>query len=162
DGANKFKIRGDFVIHSPMTNDQWKVYDVTYNPQPHPITWTCIGTIPQVKIEYYSPNQKGGLWWHMIENSWDTTRTGHYNWEVEDDITYGASAYGAKIRITDISHSPQISKESDGFMIRANFNIGNPKANDAWIVYHATKQPNKYDITWDTAGSVSNVVIEYL
>ncbi|MEW6026246.1 MAG: hypothetical protein AB1599_02980 [Planctomycetota bacterium] len=162
DGANKFRIRGDFYIHTPVLNNQLNVYDVLYNPQTSPITWTCIGTIPQVKIDYYSPNYKDGLWWHTIENVWATTRTGFYNWRVDNDITSGTSTYGAKIRLTDISHSPQISKESDGFMIRAKFNITSPVANDAWIVYDSNEYPNSYTISWTTAGTVNSVIIEYL
>ncbi|MFA5795038.1 MAG: hypothetical protein WC980_08260 [Candidatus Brocadiia bacterium] len=149
--CNDFKIRGNFVMNSPKASDAWAVYHPVNNPVTYPITWTTIGTIARVKIEYWSPGVGD---WTLIDNFYDNS-TGIYNWQVPDLITFGADSFATKIKITD-ANDPAVYKESGGFKVRPKFIVTAPIANSSLVV------SRKYWINWTTVGTVPAVRLEYL
>ena len=152
--SNSFKIRGDFIINSPKSMDEWIVYDPIKHNVTYPITWTTVGSIPIVKIHYWSTNAND---WVELQSSWDNPgQFGVYNWDVRDDVSYGVNQFGVKIKITDPNDPTLVFKESAGFKIRSKFQVTNPITNTIWTV---TK---KYFINWITTGTAPLVRIEYL
>ncbi|MDI6788481.1 MAG: hypothetical protein QME51_08935, partial [Planctomycetota bacterium] len=118
------------------------IVDSTYN-----ITWTRIGNLPTVKIEY-SKNNFGtaGI---EITPSTDGT-TGSYPWgPIPNDI-----ASGVVVRVSD-TRDYLVRKDSSPFNIKGSITVGSPKTGDAWVV--GTTQA----ITWTWTGSIGQVEIQY-
>ncbi|MDI6787450.1 MAG: hypothetical protein QME51_03685 [Planctomycetota bacterium] len=149
--SNSLKIRGNFIINSPKAMNEWIVYNSDTHSVTYPVTWTTIGTIPVVRIQYWSTSSED---WVTLDNSYDNT--GLYDWQVPDDISYGAKAFDTKIRIVDPNDPTLVYKDSPGFKIRGRIYITSPVANDAWIV---TK---RYLINWVSTGTMAIVRIDYL
>ena len=74
DGA--FKIKASFTVTQPNGGETWIVGET------HDITWSTLGTVGSVKLEYSTDT---GNTWTLIEDN--VSNTGTYSWTVPDDIS---------------------------------------------------------------------------
>ncbi|MBI4712254.1 MAG: hypothetical protein HY762_02965 [Planctomycetes bacterium] len=131
------------TIGSPSAGDNWIAED------PHSITWTTLGGVGNVTIQY----SKSGNFDDtktLVTGIPNTTTI--YNWTpVSSDIS---SAAGGKIRIMEDDGSP--TTDSNAFFVKAGFNITVPNTYPiSWVV--GTNQT----IQWFTKGDSGDVKLEY-
>jgi hypothetical protein len=139
-----FKIRGDITVTSPDGGEIWIVGET------HDITWTIVGSIANVKLEY---STDGGTTYpveNLIASSVDATLGTPYAWIIPDAISTTV-----KVRITDVSDATVYDESNNTFTIRGGFTLTAPNGGEKWTV--GTTQT----ITWDTFGTVANVKLDY-
>jgi hypothetical protein len=112
------------------------------------ITWSTVGTVDDVKIEYSTDN--GTSWTEIIAS---TVNSGSHVWPVPDAVSDNCL-----VRVSETDGDP--SDVSD-----AVFSIVPPSPESITVIY-----PNggenldaglSYDITWSGTGTIDNVNIEY-
>ncbi|MBI3189926.1 MAG: T9SS type A sorting domain-containing protein [Ignavibacteriales bacterium] len=112
------------------------------------ITWTSLGAIANVKIEY-STNEN--LNFSVIAAS--VPNTGSYTWVVPSPVTTTAT-----IRISDVAN-PSILDLSDAYFIVSpevpSVTVTSPNGGEIWNV------GSSKTISWASTGEVTNVRIEY-
>jgi hypothetical protein len=135
-----FRIRATFSLTSPNGGQQWLVGN-SYN-----ITWTNVGTIANVKLEYSRDlflSDKQTI-------SASTANTGTYAWTVPDAISNTV-----RVRVSDPNDSGAYDDSNADFKITARFTVTSPNGTEKWDV------GSSQNITWTWSGSVPNVKIEY-
>ncbi|MDD5466079.1 MAG: hypothetical protein PHP73_07075 [Candidatus Omnitrophica bacterium] len=140
--SNNFKIRGALAITAPNGGEQWVVGNVQN------ITWTTVGTIANVKLEYSTNGFFDELQTVLIVAS--TPNTGAYTWTVPDAISNTV-----KIRISNVSDSTVLKTSAANFTIKGSLTVIAPAGGEVWIVN------NTNNITWTKTGSIANVKLEY-
>ncbi|RLF34771.1 MAG: hypothetical protein DRN08_04115, partial [Thermoplasmata archaeon] len=138
---NNFKIRGDLTLTSPDGGEVWDVDSL------HNITWTMVGSIANVKLEYSTDG--GSTYPYTIIDSYSAANLS-YPWFVPDAISETV-----KIRISDATDSTVYDTSDDNFKIRGVITVTRP--NGAEVFRVGTQE----DINWQITGSISNVKIEY-
>ncbi|MEK7450003.1 MAG: hypothetical protein AAB019_11050, partial [Planctomycetota bacterium] len=147
-----FKIRGNLTVVSPNGNEARPVNSI------QTITWTSIGSMSQVRVEFYAPDTG----WQAIAGSpfANVSGTNTCTWTVPNKITYPGHAWGEypfKFRVSDNADPNVTSDESDnGFKIRGAFNVTYPTASGITVYVN-----NQMTLTWNTDGTVPNVILEY-
>ncbi|MBU1086222.1 MAG: GPI anchored serine-threonine rich family protein [Candidatus Omnitrophica bacterium] len=134
-----FRITGDFTVTAPNGGEMWNVNDIEN------ITWTWLGTMAQVRIEY---STDGGASYPNIVSA--TNNDGVYEWLVPDTITAQL-----RVRISDLADSTAYDTSDGNAKIRAFFTILTPNGLEIMTVN------NSYGITWNTVGTVANVDLHY-
>ncbi|MGE5280051.1 MAG: hypothetical protein ACM3L6_04830, partial [Deltaproteobacteria bacterium] len=135
-----FSIEARFDVTSPDGGEVWVV------GSSHDITWTKIGSTPNVKIEYSTDS--GLNFPNTIIDS--TPNTGSYPWVVPDVISSSL-----RVRVSDANNTDAYNDSEANFKIRGNITVAAPNGNEAWIV------GSKYNILWTKTGSIANVKLEY-
>jgi hypothetical protein len=128
------------TVTSPNGGENWQV-----NSQ-HPITWTSIGTVGNVKIEYSTDN--GDNWTEITPS---TGNDGSFPWTIPDTVSELCL-----IKVSETDAAP--SDTSDiVFSIRpvSYITVTSPNGGENWNI------GSVYDITWSSEGNVGNVRIEY-
>jgi hypothetical protein len=110
------------------------------------ITWTSIGTVENVKIEY---SLDSGTSWTGIISS--TPNNGMYEW-----IVPGNPSENCLIRISEIDGDPSdISDGEFSIVLPSSIEVTSPNGDESWEVF------SSQNITWASSGTVGNVMIEY-
>ncbi|MFC2161640.1 SBBP repeat-containing protein, partial [Acidobacteriota bacterium] len=111
------------------------------------ITWTSVGTVGPVKIEYSINN--GAAWTDIIAS---TANTGTYPWTVSN-----TPATVCLIRIREAADGSPVDTSDAVFTILAQpeITITSPNGGESW------EGGSAHNITWTTAGTVGPVKIEY-
>jgi hypothetical protein len=112
------------------------------------ITWTSIGTIDNVTIEY-SPDS--GATWTVIETS--IANEGSYNWTVPDN-----PSDECLVRVGEISGEPVDISDAVFSMVSpssASITITSPNGGETLTAGAA------HDITWTSTGTINDVIIEF-
>ncbi len=147
---NDFRIVGSFTISSPNGGERWVV------GSQEEISWTTVGTIPEVKIEYSTDS--GSTWKPVVENEGAVSNDGvvindgSFLWTIPDEIT---STDTCLVRISDATDPQTFDISDDPFRIIGAFTIASPNGGEEWLV------GNTYTISWATTGTVSTVNLEY-
>ena len=139
-GAN-FKIRGNITVTSPNGGEAWIV-----NSQ-HPVTWSIVGSIANVKLEY---STDGGSTYPYTIISSTPAGPGTYNWTIPDTLSQMA-----RVKITDASDSSVYDTSDNNFKIRGNLTLTSPNGSEEWEVGSA------HNVTWTRLGSIANVQLKY-
>lgn len=115
----------------------------------HTINWTSIGTVGNVKIQYYNENHPAGV---TIVSS--TANDGSYNWTVPDD-----PSTSCEIRVSEASDgSPEDYSDSYFAIVSASnptITVSTPNGGEGWSI-GSTQM-----IRWTSTGTVGNVKIQY-
>ena len=154
--SNPFTITGVLTVTAPG-QASGQVFDAGSDV---PITWTTVGTIPLVSLEYTT----NGSTWNPVLNGAGTPATAIANassfpWRVP-----GTISTQVKVRVKDaVAGHPATSDVSDNlFTIRAAFQMVEPTGASTWGVYQSPATPDVIPpITWSTVGTVQKVKIEY-
>ncbi|MDD5477084.1 MAG: hypothetical protein PHG87_02590, partial [Candidatus Omnitrophica bacterium] len=139
-----FKIRGDLTVVAPNGGEAWPI-NSTQN-----ITWTKVGSIANVKLEYSTDAFIDELQTFLIAASVSATTGTPYSWLIPDK-----PSATVKVRISDVSDSTVLSKSISNFSIKGSLWISAPNGGEVWVV-GATN-----NITWTKFGSISNVELRY-
>ncbi|MFH1062049.1 MAG: hypothetical protein V1747_04095 [Candidatus Omnitrophota bacterium] len=134
-----FRITGDFTVVAPNGSEMWNVNDIEN------ITWTWLGTMSQVRIEY---STDGGASYPNIISA--TNNDGVYEWLVPDNITAQL-----RVRVSDLADSTAYDTSNANAKIRAFFTLLTPNGSEIMTV------GNTFTITWNTIGTVANVDLHY-
>ncbi|MBI3617172.1 MAG: hypothetical protein HY210_03015, partial [Candidatus Omnitrophica bacterium] len=136
-----FKIIGSFTLTAPNGTENWTVGNA-YN-----ITWTKTGSIANAKLEYSTDG--GTTYPNLIAAS--TPAAGlSYSWTIPDAISAAA-----KVKISDASDATVFDVSNANFNIIGGFTLTSPNGGEVWIVNESRS------VTWNTAGTVANVKLEY-
>ncbi len=126
-------------ITSPKNGDQWIVGRHYY------ITWTTLGSITNVKIEY---STDGGSTWSLITAS--TSNDGQYEWTIPN-----TPSTNCKVKISNAAN-PNVYGESEIFAInKQTITVTSPVAGISWM------GGRRYYISWNWTGAFNEVKIEY-
>ncbi|MEK7302628.1 MAG: hypothetical protein AAB073_05710, partial [Pseudomonadota bacterium] len=136
-----FKIIGSFTLTSPVGAEKW-----TVNTS-HTIIWAKVGSIANAKIEY---STNGGTTYPNTIIASTPASNLTYAWTVPDAIGTQVRA-----RISDVTDATVFAASAANFAILAGFSITSPNGGEVWTV------GSLQDIVWATAGTISNVKLEY-
>jgi hypothetical protein len=122
--------------------------EILYTGSTHDITWTSIGGVGNVKIEYSINN--GTSWTEIVSSM---SNDGIYEWTVPDD-----PSDDCLIRVSETDGDP--SDDSDAvFEITTDteptITVTSPNGGENLII------GSTHDITWTSTGTIDNVIIEY-
>ncbi len=137
-----FSIKGSLTVTSPNGGENWVVGGS------HNITWTKIGTIVTVKLEYSTNG--GGTYPNVIALSADATSGTPYSWTIPDTISSSV-----KVRVTNNADATVFATSAADFKITGSFTLTAPNGAEKWTV--GTSQT----ITWTKTGSIANAKLEY-
>jgi len=135
-----FRIRCAFTLTAPNGGEQWHV-GRSYN-----ITWSEVGTIADVKLEYSRDNFLTDI--NTISAA--APNTGMYSWTIPDSISDTV-----RVRVSDPNDIGAYDISNADFRITADFTVTNPNGGENWEV-NSTQ-----NITWNWAGTVPQVKLEY-
>jgi len=130
---------GALTLNSPNGGEKLTVGSA------QPITWTSVGSIANVKLQYSKDNFATAV---LITAS--APNTGTFAWTVPNDISSTV-----KVRVTDASDVSVFDDSDATFKIQGGFVLTAPNGGEAWLV----NTPRT--ITWTKSGSVANVKLEY-
>ncbi|MDD5466038.1 MAG: hypothetical protein PHP73_06860 [Candidatus Omnitrophica bacterium] len=136
-----FKIIGSFILTAPNGAEQWTV------GQSYSITWTKTGSITNAKIEY---STNGGATYPNIIIASTPAGGLSYSWTIPDTISATV-----KVKISDASDATVFDESNANFTILGGFTVTAPNGGEVWTVNESR------NITWNTAGTVANVKLEY-
>src|SRR5437870_5470008 len=139
-GSN-FKIRGAVTLTVPNGGETWIV------GENRNITWTRIGTIANVKLEY---STDGGTTYPNVITASTEGAAGTYAWTVPDNISSTV-----KVRVTSTADVTVVDTSDANFKIVGSLTVTAPNGGEKWGV--STVQ----NITWTKTGSIANVKLEY-
>ncbi|MGE5308174.1 MAG: hypothetical protein ACM3OC_03740, partial [Deltaproteobacteria bacterium] len=135
-----FRIRCLLTMTSPNGNEQWRV-GRSYN-----ITWTAVGQIANVKLEYSRDNFLTDF--QTITAS--TPAGTPYAWTIPNTISNFV-----KVRVSDPNDYGARDDSDAVFRITGDVHVTSPNGGEKWEVQSV------HPITWTTAGTISQVTIEY-
>ncbi|MCX5702216.1 MAG: hypothetical protein NTW64_04485, partial [Candidatus Omnitrophica bacterium] len=139
-----FKIRGSLTLTAPNGNEQWQI-----NTHQN-ITWTKVGSIANVKLEYSTNAFSDELETFLIIASVNASTGTPFDWTVPDKP--GANL---KVRVTDVTDSTVSDVSNDPFSVKGSLWITVPNGLEEWVVGDAE------NITWDKFGAITNVKLIY-
>jgi len=144
---NPFKIKADITVVYPNGDENLLV------GTDEPITWTVVGTVPNVRLEYSMDDFAGPVpITRVITTMACISGTNTYLWRVPDDISAGKIT---KVRVVDTLDDNSYDKSGSGFRIKGWFDVTSPAIGDTYLV--GRKQP----ITWTSFGTMPTVKLEY-
>ncbi|MCX5708845.1 MAG: hypothetical protein NTY14_07775 [Candidatus Omnitrophica bacterium] len=135
-----FKIIARFTLTSPNGTEVWTVGDS------HPITWTSLGTVANVKLSYSTDS--GATFPNTIIAS--TLNDGSYDWTMPDSISTAV-----RVKVESAIDADAFDASNANFKIRGKFTITSPNGAELWQI-----NQNK-SIAWTTTGSIANVRLYY-
>ncbi|MCK4908806.1 MAG: hypothetical protein KAS70_02805, partial [Planctomycetes bacterium] len=146
--ANTFKIKPGITLDFPNAiTETFTVFDLTYQNQSFPITWTVNGPILQVTL-YYSKNGLAGPWTSIQTLP---ASDGYYNWQVPND----AISTNVRISVTNTADATINDYSDNSFKIRGKLILNVPDdGSQVWMVGSTQL------IDWEQIGDF-NVTIEY-
>jgi homoaconitase/3-isopropylmalate dehydratase large subunit len=149
DASNaSFTIKGSLSLTVPNGGESW-VVDTSYD-----ITWTRVGSIANVKLEYSTNAFVDELQTTVINNSTDATGTPagsyKYGWTVPDAI-----GNTVKIRISNTADSLVQDVSNGTFRITGAVLLTAPNGGQNWVV------GSSQSVTWQRTGTIANVKLEY-
>jgi|GEM_PF-1303859 len=128
------------TVISPNGGEEWAV------GSSHNITWTSIGTVGNVKIEYSTNN--GGSWIDVVAS---TDNDGSYDWTIPN-----APSDNCLIRVSETDGDPTDVSDTVFFIyIPPSITVTSPNGDENWPA------GSMHDITWTSTGTVGDVKIEY-
>ena len=139
-----FKIRGSLTVATPNGAEGWPI-NTNQN-----ITWTKVGSIANVKLEYSTNGFADELQNFLIAASVIATTGTPYSWLIPD-----APSATVKVRISDVSDATVFDTSNANFSIKGSLAITSPNGTETWIV-GATN-----NITWTKLGAIVNVELRY-
>ena len=139
-----FKIRGSLTVAAPNGAEGWPI-NTNQN-----ITWTKVGSIANVKLEYSTNGFADELQNFLIAASVIATTGTPYSWLIPD-----APSATVKVRISDVSDATVFDTSNANFSIKGSLAITSPNGTETWIV-GATN-----NITWTKLGAIVNVELRY-
>ncbi len=139
DSAN-FSIKGGLALTSPAGGETWTVEDI------HPITWTKVGSVGNLKIEY---STDGGVTFANTIAASVPSSNLTFDWTVPDII--GSQV---KVKVSSIS-DPTLKSESGVFTVKGSLVLTSPAGGENWIV------GSSQIIEWDKKGTMANLKVEY-
>jgi Leucine-rich repeat (LRR) protein len=130
----------NITVITPNGSESWEGNTI------ETITWSSIGTINDVKIEYSTDN---GAAWNTVTAS--TPNSGSYPWTVPN-----TPSGQCLVKITDIA-GPTTDTSDGIFTIleQRTVTVTTPNGAEQWLA------GNSYDITWTSTGAVGTVSIDY-
>jgi hypothetical protein len=129
------------TVTSPNGGETWPA------GSQYAITWTSIGTVGNVRIEY---STNGGSNWAEIVAS--TANDGTHPWTVPD-----VPSANCKIRISEAADGSPYDESNAAFTIVTMPSLTVLTPNGGEIIILGAS----YDITWSSTGTVGDVKIEY-
>lgn len=127
------------TVTSPNGGENWEVNS------PKTITWSSIGTVGNVKIEYSTNN--GGNWIEIIAT---TENDGSFPWTLPD-----ADSNQCLVRVSETDGSPADTSDNVFTIFPPSITVTSPNGGENWQVN------SQHPITWNNVGIVGNVKIEY-
>ena len=138
-----FKIRGALTV-TALGAEGWPI-NTTQS-----ITWTKVGSIANVKLEYSTNGFTDELQTFLIIASVNAATGTPYSWLIPDK-----PSSTVKVRISDVSDSTVFDLSNNNFSIKGSLTVTSPNGAEVWIV-GATN-----NITWTKFGSIANVELRY-
>jgi len=137
-------IIGDFVFLGLEDDVVWKV------GSEQKIKWQTVGSIPEVRLEYYTPSlgTSANARFRRIQDK--LPNQGEFLWLVPDQI-----GEGLKIRITDARYRAVSVMTSGSIKIEGVLEFTQPAGREQWQVGSVHK------VEWKTSGSIPFIVLEY-
>jgi len=132
-------LPASITIVSPNGGEEWQA-DSTYD-----VTWTSIGTIGFIKIEYSANN--GSDWTNITTGTWNDST---YPWTIPN-----TPSDSCLVRITDTDGSPSDTSDGVFTILPVSITIVSPNGGEEW------QADSTYDITWTSTGTSGNLNIEY-
>ena len=127
------------TVTSPMSGDNWIVGREYY------LTWAPTQGIKDLKIEF---SANGGSTWDLIAPRFNNV--GYFKWKIPN-----VACANCKIKLSDAAN-PTVFRESDFFaIIPQTITLTSPRAGDLWYAGRS------YGITWNWAGGLDHLKIEY-
>ncbi len=127
------------LVNSPLSTDRWVVGRKYF------ITWTNIGTISKVRIEY---SYNDGIDWNIVTDN--LSNTNNYEWTIPN-----TPSENCFVKVSNYDNT-NVSGNSSRFAIPLQtIEVLSPKTTDMYI------SGNKYYITWKNTGTISAVDIQY-
>ncbi|MCK4763551.1 MAG: hypothetical protein KAW12_15230 [Candidatus Aminicenantes bacterium] len=112
----------------------------------HAITWVNSGRVGNVDIDY---STTGGETWNSIVQNYDNT--GSYNWTVPNN-----TSESCRVRVEETDGSPSdVSDDLFAIVTADSVTVTLPNGSESWDV------GSEHNITWNSAGPVGDVRIEY-
>ncbi|MGD9015192.1 MAG: hypothetical protein PVI33_04130, partial [Candidatus Omnitrophota bacterium] len=136
-----FKIRGGITINSPDGGEVWIV------GAQHNITWSIVGSIAQVRLEYSTDG--GWAYPYIIATAVDAN-LGIYAWVVPDTLSREC-----RVKITDVLDPTVYDTSDNNFQIQGDLILVSPNGQEEWEV------GSTQNITWIRRGSIQKINIEY-
>ena len=141
---SNFKIRGSLTLASPNGAEGWPI-NTNQN-----ITWTKVGSIANVKLEYSTNGFTDELQTFLIIASANAATGTPYSWLIPD-----APSSTVKVRVSDVSDSTVFDASNANFSIKGSLTVTSPNGAETWVV-GATN-----NITWTKFGAIANVELRY-
>ncbi|MFH1459976.1 MAG: hypothetical protein ABIG64_06340, partial [Candidatus Omnitrophota bacterium] len=135
-----FSIQAIFTITAPDGGEVWTVADS------EDITWSTVGSIGNVKLEY---SIDGGTNYPNVITA-SVSNTGTYAWSIPD-----ALSSTVRVRISDVNDALARDTSNANFKIRGDLTITAPNGGEVKIV------GSSENITWIRNGSIPQVKLEY-
>jgi hypothetical protein len=127
-----FKIKGTLTVVAPNGGETWPINSAQN------ITWTRVGSVANVKIEYSTNSFANELLTSTIIASTPGVDLS-YAWTVADTPTSTAM-----VRISDIADSANVRDTSNAaFRITGNLTITSPNGAEEWIVNENRMSPGQ-------------------
>ena len=139
-----FKIRGSLTVAAPNGAEAWAINST------QSITWTKVGSIANVKLEYSTNGFTDELQTFLIIASANATTGTPYAWLIPDK-----PSASVKVRISDVSDATVFDLSNNVFSIKGSLWITVPNGTETWIV-GATN-----NVTWTKFGSIANAELRY-
>ncbi|MEW6027551.1 MAG: hypothetical protein AB1599_09695, partial [Planctomycetota bacterium] len=151
---DNFKVRGKLEVVAPNSGETYWVYNNPRQTTLYPIQWRITGTVTSVKIGV-STNGAGGPFNTILITPTGGAGLYTYNWPVSDTVT--TSGF---IKIWDNDYpgdtpEPVNDVSNAAFNIKSKLELTAPITTTVWEVGQAGQ------FTWESAGSIGNVVLEY-
>jgi hypothetical protein len=127
------------TVASPNGGESWEAL------RTYPITWTTLGTVANVKVEY---STNGGTSYTTAVAS--TPNTGSYSWTVPN-----TPSSTCLVRVSEASTGSPVDTSDAVFTIPSlPVIVTSPNGGESW------EGLRTYPVTWTTTGTVANVKIE--
>ncbi|MEO0237385.1 MAG: hypothetical protein ABIN35_04045 [candidate division WOR-3 bacterium] len=140
DDSEVFSIVPQLVlVNSPTSTDRWIVGRKYF------ITWTNIGTISKVRIEY---SYNDGANWNMVVDNLSNTNS--YEWAIPN-----TPSENCFVKVSNYDNTSVYGTSSKFSIPLQTIEVLSPKMTDEYV------SGNKYFITWKYTGTISNVDIQY-
>ena len=142
--SNAFGITGQLTVTGPAAGSVFAVTD------PMPISWTTLGTIPTVDLEY---SLNGGAAWAPLAGG--QANSGAYNWALPTDVI----SNNLRVRVLDAAGvgagaiHPFAEGRSGALLVGAKFTVTSPAGGESWSVN--SPQSLSWTVTGDGVTAVT-------
>ena len=144
DESNKdFVVKGSLSLNTPSAAGI-----LLYVGNAYDITWTKLGAIANVRLEYSTDN--GSTYPNLIVASTDAAIE-KYTWSIPDQIKGNV----LKVKVTDVDNSAVSDTSDNNFEIVGKVSLDVPDGGQTWVV--GTTQAVK----WTPTGTYTYVHLEY-